>query len=210
MVEHSHEGLHIDKREHEMTYYEKRVLALSSLLLEKGIITTEELQAQLREMDSQTPAIGARVVARAWVDSNFKQRLLADGNAAMDEMNIQLRRIKKLQVVENTDSVHHVTVCTLCSCYPIPLLGPTPDWFKDEVYRSWVAEEPRAALKDMGFTVADDVEVRVVDSTAECRYLVLPKRPLDTQGMSEEELASLVTRDSMIGVGEPLTPTTAA
>ena len=210
MVEHHHQGLHIDKREHEMTYYEKRILALNSLLLDKGIITTEELQAHLREMDSQTPAIGARVIARAWLQPDFKQRLLTDGNAAMDEMKIQLRRIQKLQVVENTDSVHYVTVCTLCSCYPTPLLGPTPDWYKDEIYRTWMAEEPRAALKDMGFIVADDVETRVVDSTAECRYLVLPKRPPNTEGMSEEELASLVTRDSMIGVGEPLTPTVAS
>ena len=195
--------LHIPLEDHEETYYEKRIIALSNLLMDKGIITAQELLDVLKEGEEQDPSIGARVIARAWLDADFKQRLLKNGKEALGEMGIAIpKRLHNVQVVENTDSVHYLAVCTLCSCYPIPLLGPPPEWYKSEVYRSRAVREPRAVLREFGLEIDDRVEVRVVDATAEVRYLVLPRRPAGTGNMGEEALAALVTRDSMIGTGE--------
>ena len=206
-VEHEHAPLHIPLEDHEETYYEKRIIALSNLLMDKGIITAQELLDVLKESEEQTPSIGARVIARAWVDADFKQRLLNNGKEALSQMGITIpKRLQNIQVVENTDSVHYVTVCTLCSCYPIPLLGPPPEWYKSEVYRSRAVKEPRAVLKEFGLELDEKMEVRVVDATAEIRYLVLPRRPRGTENMSAEGLATLVTRDSMIGTGEVPAP----
>src|SRR5262249_13076434 len=155
--------------------------------------------------DSQTPAIGARVVARAWVDPAYRARLLADGSAAVAELGIDMEDVK-LVVVENTPDVHNLIVCTLCSCYPRPVLGLPPDWYKSRAYRSRAAREPRALLREFGTIIPDGVAVRVHDSSADMRYLVLPLRPAGAEGLSEAELAELVTRDSMIGVSLPRWP----
>jgi nitrile hydratase len=156
-------------------------------------------------MDSRTPARGAKVVAHAWADPAYKARLLADGNAALEEIGLD-RGLYKLVVVENTPSVHNVIVCTLCSCYPRWLLGLPPDWYKSRNYRSRVVREPRTVLEEFGLELPGDVTVRVHDSTADMRYLVLPARPAGTEGWSEEQLAALVTRDTMVGVAVPRSP----
>ena len=202
MAQKEPDHLHIPLKDHEETYYEKRIIALSNLLMDKGIISSNELLGVLKENEEMNPTIGARVVARAWMDPDFKQRLLADGKGALSEMGIALKRLQNIVTVENTDSVHHLVVCTLCSCYPIPLLGPPPEWYKSDVYRSRVVREPRIVLQEFGLDLDDEMEVRVVDATAEIRYLVLPRRPGGTEDMTEEELVSLVTRDSMIGTAE--------
>ena len=151
-------------------------------------------------LDSRTPALGAKVVARAWVDPGFRARLLADGRAGCEELGISFYDDTKLIVLENTQEVHNLIVCTLCSCYPRPVLGLPPDWYKEKPYRARAVIEPRAVLAEFGTTIPDDVEIRVSDSTAMVRYLVLPRRPEGTEGWSEEALAELVTRDAMIGV----------
>jgi nitrile hydratase len=151
-------------------------------------------------MDDRSPALGAKVIARAWVNPAFKARLLADARSAILELGIDFRQEAALVAVENTAKVHHVVVCTLCSCYPRGLLGYPPDWYKSLNYRSRVVVEPRSVLREFGLELPTDVEVRVLDSTADMRYLVIPVRPAGTEGMSEEELGDLVTRDSMIGV----------
>ncbi|MBK0399088.1 nitrile hydratase subunit alpha [Limibaculum sp. M0105] len=174
-------------------------IALRELLIEKGIATAPEIMAQVERMDARSPALGARVVARAWTDPAFKARLLADGSAACREMSIEVDALK-LVVVENTPQVHNVVVCTLCSCYPRNLLGLPPDWYKARAYRSRVVREPRAVLAEFGTHLPDDVRVQVHDSTADMRYLVLPARPAGTDGWSAERLAELVGRDAMIGV----------
>lgn len=166
----------------------------------RGIVSAEELEAILDAM--RTPADGARVVAHAWADAAFRERLLSDGTAAIEELGYSMRggvRPQMLVALENTDAVHNVVVCTLCSCYPIALLGPSPPWYKSEAYRSRVVREPRAVLHEFGLDLAETVEVRVWDASAETRYLVLPRRPEGTDGQSEEQLASLVTRNGMIG-----------
>ena len=202
MVDNEHEMLHPHLDDgHVETYYEKRIIALCNLMMDKGVITAKELLAVLQENEALNPSIGAQVVARAWSDPDFKQRLLSDGKAALSEMDVTLKRLDDIIALENTESVHHVVVCTLCSCYPIPLLGPPPEWYKSEVYRSRVVKEPREVLKEFGVEIPAQVEVRVVDSTAEIRYLVLPVRPPGTEAMTEEELTDLITRDSMIGTG---------
>ena len=155
---------------------------------------------------SRTPADGARVVARAWVDPAYKERLLADGRAAARELGIDPGPAPVLVAVENTDRVHHMVVCTLCSCYPRGLLGPPPDWYKSLPYRSRAVSDPRGVLAEFGTTLDDDVELRVLDSTADMRYLVIPRRPDGTEDLTEDELAALVTRDSMIGVVAPAAP----
>jgi len=174
-------------------------IALRELLIEKGIATAPEIMAQVERMDARSPALGARVVARAWTDPAFKARLLADGSAACREMGIEVDALK-LVVVENTPQVHNVVVCTLCSCYPRNLLGLPPDWYKARAYRSRVVREPRAVLAEFGTHLPDDVRMQVHDSTADMRYLVLPARPAGTDGWSAERLAALVGRDAMIGV----------
>ena len=153
--DHEHDHPHVDTEEHELTYYEKRIIALSNLLIDKGLISSQDLLNVLKEMEDTTPMVGAKVVARAWADADFKQRLLQDANLVMGEMGIVLQRFRLLKVVENTDAVHNAVVCTLCSCYPIPLLGYPPDWYKDETYRSWIVDDPRACLSDMGMNVPD-------------------------------------------------------
>ena len=186
-------------------YYQIMGIALRELLLEKGIITADEVRAAVEAMDARSPARGAQVVARAWVDPDFKARLLADGTLACEEMGFDMGPTR-LVVVENTADMHNVIVCTLCSCYPRMLLGLPPDWYKSKAYRSRVVKEPRDVLKEFGTEIADDVALRVHDSTADMRYLVLPRRPDGTEGMDEEALAQLVTRDCMIGVTLPRSP----
>ena len=211
MVDSEHELLHphLDD-DHVETYYEKRIIGLCNLMMDKGIITAAELLEVLRENEALNPSIGARVVARAWTDADFKQRLLADGKSALVEMGITLKRLDNILALENTESVHNVVVCTLCSCYPIPLMGPPPEWYKSEVYRSRAVKEPREVLKEFGVEPPADMEIRVSDSTAEIRYLVIPMRPAGTEHMSEEQLTELVTRDSMIGTGLATVPSAAA
>ena len=207
MVQADHESHHPDGGEGEETYYEKRIIALTDLLIDKGIITEPELQDAVKRSEEQAPAIGARVVARAWQDPDFKQRLLKDGKETLHELGIAITgHIQDIQVVENTDTVHHVVVCTLCSCYPTPLLGPAPEWYKSEAYRSRVVREPRRVLEEFGLELDQGMEVRVVDSTSEIRYLVLPRRPGGTERFGEGELAALVTRDSMTGTADALAP----
>ena len=211
--EHNHPGSPPDSQSHippeedyQETYYDKLVIALCNLLIDKKVITGMELLDLLRERESQNPGVGARVVARAWVDPEFKGRLLGNGRNAVGEMGIDMKDIRRLRVVENTASVHHMVVCTLCSCYPIPLLGYPPEWYKSDAYRIRAMTEPRAVLKEFGLELGEDVRLRVLDSTARIRYLVLPMRPDGTEGMSEEALAALVTRDSMIGTGQAISP----
>jgi nitrile hydratase len=186
-----------------------RVRALEALLVEKGVITHEDVREGIDWLVSRTPADGARVVARAWVDPAYKERLLADGRAAARELGIDPGPAPVLVAVENTERVHHMVVCTLCSCYPRGLLGPPPDWYKSLPYRSRAVSDPRGVLAEFGTTLDDDVELRVLDSTADIRYLVVPRRPEGTQDLTEDELAALVTRDAMIGVVQPAAPATA-
>ena len=203
---HTHDAHASITEKNELTYYEKRVYAIQSLLIEKGFMTADEVRRAVEDMDSRTPALGAKVVARAWVEPAFKARLLADAKAAVAELGIDTGALITLVAIENTDRVHNVVVCTLCSCYPRPILGLPPDWYKSLHYRSRVVVDPRGVLKEFGLELEQDVEVRVYDSTADMRYLVIPARPAGTEHMSEEELAGLVTRDSMIGVARARTP----
>lgn len=187
-----------------LTYYQTMEIALRELLVEKGVVTADEIRAAVEAMDARTPAAGGRVVARAWCDPDFKQRLIADGTAACEELGIDMGPTR-LVVVENTDSVHNVIVCTLCSCYPRMLLGPPPDWYKSRAYRSRVVREPRAVLREFGTELPDHVDVRVHDSTADMRYLVLPRCPDGTANLAEPALADLVGRDCLVGVTLPRT-----
>jgi nitrile hydratase len=185
-----------------------RVRELETLLVEKGVITREEVRQRIDWLVSRSPADGARLVARAWVDAEFKAQLLADARAAALEVGLDPRPSPVVVALENTEDVHHMVVCTLCSCYPKALLGPPPDWYKSLPYRSRAVSDPRGVLREFGVELDDDMEVRVVDSTADIRYLVVPRRPSGTEGMDEEELVALVTRDSMIGVAQPRAPAT--
>jgi len=200
--DHSHEPHAPIHEEHESSYYEKRTDAIQALLIEKGAITADEVRRAVEEMDARTPAHGARVVAKAWADPAFKARLLGNAKAAIAELGITVGFEATIVAVENTDKVHHMVVCTLCSCYPRGLLGYPPDWYKSLSYRSRAVTDPRGVLKEFGLELDPTVEVRVLDSTADIRYLVIPVRPAGTEHMSEEELAGLVTRDSMIGVAQ--------
>ena len=184
-----------------------RVKALESLLVEKGLVDPAALDALIDTYENKVgPRNGAAVVARAWSDSEYKARLLADGSAAIAELGFTGRQGDHMVVVENTPRVHNMVVCTLCSCYPWTVLGLPPVWYKASPYRARAVKEPRGVLRDFGVELAEDVEIRVWDSTSEIRYLVLPERPPGTEGLSEAELAALVTRDSMIGTGRALTP----
>ena len=188
-------------------YVALRTKALESLLIEKGLITAEAVDAEISWFEQDIgPLMGAKVVARAWTDPAFKARLLADGSAAVAELGFGGALTA---AVENTPSVHNLVVCTLCSCYPSALLGLPPTWYKSFAYRSRAVIEPRAVLREFGLELPDSVEVRVWDSSSELRYLVLPERPAGTEGLSEEELAALVTRDAMIGVATVQAPATA-
>ena len=206
---HEHDHTHdahapITERE-ELTYYEKRVQAIQALLVEKGVVTADEIRRAIEDMDSRTPAMGAKIVARAWTDSAFHARLLADTKSAVAEMGVDTGSLIKIVSLENTDTLHNVVVCTLCSCYPRAILGLPPDWYKSLNYRSRVVKDPRGVLKEFGLELEPEVEVRVYDSTADMRYLVIPARPAGTEGINEEALAQLVTRDSMIGVAKART-----
>jgi len=184
-----------------LTDVQLRVRALESLLVDKGLVDPKALDALIDTYETKVgPRNGALVVAKAWVDPAFKQRLLADSTAAIAELGYIGRQGEDMVVLENTPKVHNVVVCTLCSCYPWPVLGLPPVWYKSGPYRARTVIDPRGVLREFGVDLADDVEVRVWDSTAELRYLVLPERPAGTDGMTEEQLAELVTRDSMIGV----------
>jgi nitrile hydratase len=187
-----------------------RVRALEELLVEKGVVEREEIHRAIDWLVSRSPADGARLVARAWVDQEFKERLLQNAREAALEVGRDPGSSPVVVALENTDAVHHLVVCTLCSCYPRALLGPPPDWYKSLPYRSRAVSDPRGVLSEFGVDLDEDVEVRVVDSTADVRYLVIPQRPPGTEELSEEELAALVTRDSMIGVAQPASPARAA
>ena len=191
-----------DLEDRPLSRFEVMAEAVAELLIEKGVFAPAELRRVIEAIDTPTPAQGARLVARAWVDPAFKARLLADVNAAAAELGIEAGGIP-IRAVENTGRVHNVIVCTLCSCYPRLLIGLPPDWYKSRAYRSRMVREPRAVLAEFGTRVPDDVEVRVHDSTADLRYLVLPMRPAGTDDMDEAALAGLVTRDCMIGVAVP-------
>ena len=187
-----------------------RARALEQLLIEKGVVRRDQVHQMIDWLVSRTPADGARLIARAWVDSQFKGRLLADARAAALELGLDPGPSPRVVAVENTHAVHHMVVCTLCSCYPRALLGPPPDWYKSLSSRSRAVADPRGVLIEFGVALGDDVELRVLDSTADIRYIVVPSRPAETESMSEEELATLVTRDSMIGVAQPVAPAPAS
>jgi nitrile hydratase len=203
--EHGHDHGHHRPRPASPT--ELRARALEALLVEKGLVATDAIDAvvELYETDIG-PQNGARVVARAWVDADYRARLLADGAAAIAELGYGGAEGDTMVVVENTPHVHNAVVCTLCSCYPWPVLGLPPTWYKSAPYRARMVAEPRSVLREFGVEMSDDVEIRVWDSSAEVRYLVLPMRPEGSEGLDEDELAALVTRDSMIGVGLPDVP----
>ena len=180
-------------------YYRRMQAAVEELLILKGLVTPEEVQRQVDAMDARSYKRGAKMVARAWTDPAYKARMLANGSAAAEELGLEVGPLK-LIVVENTPRVHNVIVCTLCSCYPRMLLGIPPEWYKSRAYRSRTVREPRAVLREFGTQLPDDVDIRVHDSTADMRYMVLPLRPRGTDGWDEDRLAALVTRDSLIGV----------
>jgi nitrile hydratase alpha subunit len=187
-------------------YFEVLVAALRELLVAKGLIGADEVRAMVETLDAHGPTIGAGLVARAWVDPDFTARLLQDATAVVEQSGIDNYDDTRFIVLEQTPQVHNLVVCTLCSCYPRPLLGLPPDWYKSRPYRSRAVREPRAVLAEFGTRVPEDVRIRVHDSTANMRYLVMPMRPAGTEGWSERRLAELVTRDSMIGVSAARRP----
>ena len=210
-VPHSHTGMspsghpYRQDQDEPLTYWQNLEIAVRELLIEKGITTELEVMRQIDQMDSRSPADGAKVVARAWSDPAFKARLLADASEASREMGFDIGALK-LIAVENTADTHNVIVCTLCSCYPRNLLGLPPDWYKQRAYRSRVVKEPRKVLSEFGLDLPESTRIRVHDSTADMRYIVLPARPEGTEGLSEADLAALVSRDSMIGVAVAKSP----
>ena len=201
---HSHHHKHEDAHSHLPSDPELRVKAIETLLLEKGLIDSETLDELIDTYENKIgPQNGAKVVAKAWVDESYKKRLLEDATAAIRELSYQGRQGENMVVVENTPDIHNIVVCTLCSCYPWPVLGIPPTWYKSDEYRSRTVREPRKVLSEFGVNVDPKVKVKVWDSTAELRYLVLPMRPKGTEHLNESELAELVTRNSMIGTGLP-------
>ncbi|WP_326834797.1 nitrile hydratase subunit alpha [Amycolatopsis rhabdoformis] len=190
----------------EPDYFDVLQMAIRELVVEKGLIGAGEVREMIETLDAHEPSRGSALVARAWSDPAFKERLLADGTAAIEEFGIDNYDGTRLIVLEQTPDTHNLVVCTLCSCYPRPVLGLPPDWYKSRPYRARAVREPRALLAEFGTDVPDDVKIRVHDSTANMRYLILPMRPDGTDGWSEEDLAELVTRDSMIGVSPARTP----
>jgi nitrile hydratase len=208
---HSHSHSHAHSHDHDQDHGDAlavgqavRAEALETILIDKGILTDTEVDNFIETWNHRIgPMIGAKVVARAWVDPDFKERLLNDATEAVAEVGVNAGRLERLEAVVNEPGVHNVVCCTLCSCYPWTILGLPPGWYKSPEYRSRIVREPRNVLAEMGLTLDDDVTINVWDSSAEVRYLVIPERPAGTDGMSEEELLGLVTRDSMIGVGQP-------
>ena len=189
---------------HELSHFAKRIYAIRELLVEKGVITEKDIQCQIEYQEARTPANGAKLVARAWTDPAFKARFIADPKAASAEMGIDATAINEFVVLENSGKVRHMVVCTLCSCYPRPILGRPPDWYKSFNYRQRSVADPRGVMREFGLELPDNVEVRVHDSTADIRYIVLPLRPGGTENWSAADLEKLVTRDSMIGVMDAL------
>jgi nitrile hydratase len=202
--EHGPEEQHEAGPKHELSHWAKRAYAMRDILIEKGVVTEEDIRQQAEFTESKTPANGARLVARAWTDPDFKARLMADPKKVCAEMGIDASTLNEFVILENTDRVRHMVVCTLCSCYPRPILGRPPDWYKSFNYRKRAVNDPRGVMREFGMEVPGDVEVRVHDSTADMRYLVIPERPAGTEGLGVEELEKLVTRDSMIGVMDAL------
>ena len=191
--------------DHPLTYWQQMEIAVRELLIEKGVTTAAEINAQIDAMDARSPAHGAAVVARAWTEPDFRAALLQDASAATREMGFDIGPMR-LIALENTQTVHNIVVCTLCSCYPRNLLGLPPDWYKSRAYRSRTVKEPRKVLAEFGVMLPDSTTVRVHDSTADMRYVVIPRRPAGTDGWSADALAALVTRDSMIGTGLAKSP----
>lgn len=207
---HSHHHPHPkqpDLEDSPLTHYQAMTFAVMELLQDKQIISPEEVRKMIEMIDSRSPATGAKLVAKAWTDPEFKAKLLDNVNKAAAELDIDAGHIE-IRAVENTDDTHNLIVCTLCSCYPRLLIGLPPDWYKSRAYRSRAVSEPRAVIAEFGTQIPDDVKVVVHDSTADLRYMVLPARPAGTEGMDEEALAELVTRDCMVGTALPQSPST--
>jgi nitrile hydratase alpha subunit len=209
---HNHTHTHDGGHDHDHTpivheekpgYYEILEISIRELLIGKGLIGADEVTKQIEVLDSRSPVLGSKMVVKAWLDPEFRARLLKDGNAAAEEMGITIYDNTAFTVLEDTEDIHNVIVCTLCSCYPRPILGLPPDWYKSKEYRSRTVREPRAVLAEFGTVIPEDVQVQVQDSTASQRYMVLPLRPAGTENFTEEELERLVTRDTMIGVTIP-------
>ena len=210
-MSHDHGDEHVREHDKPVSGPALRVKALESLLVEKGLVDPKALDAIIDLYETKVgPHNGAKIVARAWTDPEYKRRLLTDATAAIDEVGFGGSEGEDMIVLENAAKVHNVVVCTLCSCYPWPVLGLPPVWYKSSAYRARAVIDPRGVLKDLGLELSDDVEVRVWDSTAELRYLVLPERPAGTEGWTEEQLAALVTRDAMVGVAQVPPPRAAA
>jgi nitrile hydratase len=212
MSDHDHHHQHGDHGHHPEapSDVEARALALESLLIQKGLLTSEEVDRIISAYERDIgPMIGARVVARAWTDLAYRARLLKDGPAAVRELGYEYPTSTELVVLESAANVHHMVVCTLCSCYPWAVLGLPPTWYKSAPYRSRAISEPRKVLEEFGLTLPADVSVNVWDSSSDLRYMVLPQRPDGTEGWTEEQLASIVSRDCMIGVARPEVPAAA-
>ena len=205
MADHGHENGHSHGENSE--YYSKRAQAMQALLIEKGVCTLYDILTMADKIDSRSPEDGAKILAHAWVDPDYKKRLLANAEAAFLELGYDLPETSpKITVLENTDDVHNMAVCTLCSCFPRAIIGRPPAWYKELSYRSKVVVDPRGVLQEFGTVLDEAVQVRVIDSSADYRYLILPSRPAGTEDMTEEELAKLITQESMIGVGLALSP----
>ena len=205
MTQNGHENGHSHGNNAE--YYSQRAAAIQALLIEKGICTLDDILTMAAKIDSRSPEDGATILARAWVDPEYKKRLLADAESAFLELGYDLPETSpKITVVENTDTIHNMAVCSLCSCYPRAIIGRPPVWYKGLAYRSKVVSDPRGVLKEFGTELDESVQVNVIDSSADYRYLILPKRPAESDGMSEKELAKLITQESMIGVTHALSP----
>ncbi len=205
--DHDHGDPHAPRIDHDAgpaSPYEVLERAMRELLIDKGVLSHQEIAAQIDLMDSRSPSLGAKVIARAWTDPAFKAQLLADTRAALQSMDIDIGSIAEFRVIENTPDVHNVVVCTLCSCYPKMLLGVPPAWYKSLSYRSRTVAAPRDVLAEFGLAIPASAEVRVHDSTADLRYIILPRRPEGTEGWSAAELEALVTRDCMIGTAVPV------
>ena len=205
MANHGHENGHSHGENAE--YYSKRAQAMQALLIEKGVCTLDDILTMADKIDSRSPEDGAKILAHAWVDPEYKKRLLANAEAAFLELGYDLPETSpKITVLENTNDVHNMAVCTLCSCFPRAIIGRPPAWYKELSYRSKVVVDPRGVLQEFGTVLDEAVQVRVIDSSADYRYLILPNRPAGTENMTEEELARLITQESMIGVGLALSP----
>jgi len=199
---HDHSHPHAPVEDHDtVTEFHLLEQALRELLIEAGVFSAADVQRQIEKQESRTPAMGSRIVAKAWTDPVFREKLLSDPKPAITQLGIDVANTPALQVLENGSGVHHVVVCTLCSCYPRMILGIPPAWYKSREYRARVVREPRVVLEEFGVSLPADTEIRVVDSTADLRYLVIPERPSGTDHLGEDALAEIISRDSMIGTG---------